>query len=127
MDIARVQGITAFQDLPEHALKQIAFLAKESSVPAGTDLIRQGDFSGDVICILEGSVTVTHDGQHVADLTAGDILGEGALDKRRRGATVTANSPLFVFTLGMLEINRLRKVAPEVVERLEAIDTARQE
>lgn len=127
MDIARVQSITAFRDLPEPALKQIAFLAKERSVPAGTDLMRQGDFSGDVICILEGSVRVTQDGAHVADLTAGDVLGEGGtLDKSRRGATVTANTPLFVFSLGMLEINRLRKVAPEVVERLEALDDARQ-
>jgi CRP-like cAMP-binding protein len=126
MDIARVQSITAFQDLPGDALKKIAFLAKERTVPAGTDLMRQGDFSGDVICILDGSVTVTQDGEHVADLTAGDILGEGgALDKSLRGATVTANSPLLVFSLGNLEINRLRKVAPVVVERLEALDDER--
>lgn len=126
MDIGRVQSITAFRDLPEPALKQIAFLAKERSVPEGTDLVRQGDFSGDIICILDGSVTVTQDGEHVADLGAGDILGEGsALDRSRRGATVTANSPLLVFSLGMLEITRLRKVAPEVVERLEALDDAR--
>lgn len=127
MDIGRVQSITAFQDLPEPALRQIAFLAKERTVPAGTDLMRQGDFSGDVVCILDGSVTVTQDGEHLADLTAGDILGEGgALDKSRRGATVTANSPLLVFSLGVLELNRLRKVAPEVVERLEALGAARQ-
>lgn len=126
MDIARAKSITAFQDLAEPDLKQIALLAKEKSVPAGSDLVRQGDYSNDVICIVEGTAKVTRDGEHIADLTVGDILGEGGvLEKTRRGATVTAETPVVVFTLGSLEVNRLRKVAPAVVERLQAIDDAR--
>ncbi len=126
MDTSRVQIITAFKDLPEHDLKQIALLATERSVPAGTNLVEQDDFSNDVIGILEGSAEVIQNGERVAVLQVGDILGEaGVIDKARRGATVTATEPMLIVTLGRVEINRLRKVAPDVITRLEEIVDAR--
>lgn len=127
MDTARLQRIDAFKDLSEHDLRQIALLGTESSVPVGAKVVEQDDFSNDIIGILEGAAEVTRDGEVLAQLGVGDIVGEAGVMKRgtRRNATVTATEPMVVFALGVGAVTRLRKVAPEVIRRLEDINDAR--
>lgn len=127
MDTARLQRIAIFEDLPEPDLRQIALLADERSVPVGAHLVEQGDFSNDIIGILEGAAAVTRDGEVLAELKAGDVFGEAGVMTRgtRRNATVTATEPMVVIAIGLGALTRLRKVAPEVVRRLEDIDGAR--
>ena len=54
----------------------IAALAAEVSVPAGKELVREGDYSYDVLAIEEGTARVERDGEHVAELGPGDVFGE---------------------------------------------------
>jgi CRP-like cAMP-binding protein len=122
VDVTRLQTISAFAGLPEGDLKRIALLASEVSVPEGKDLVREGDFSAEILAILEGTAEVKQNGERVAELGAGDIIGEiGVLDDVKRGATVTATSSMSLVTLDTLDIKSLRRKAPEVVERLQAI------
>lgn len=122
MDAGRLQRIPVFAGLGDEALGHIAALAAEVSVPAGKELVREGDYSYDLLAIEEGTARVERHGEHVADLGPGDIIGEmGVLERSQRNATVTATSPMLLVTLTGWDIRKLRKSTPEAVERLRAL------
>ena len=68
MDPARLKKIPVFADLGDEQLGHIAALAAEVSVPAGKELVREGDYSYDVLAIEEGTARVDRHGEHLADL-----------------------------------------------------------
>ena len=76
MDADRLKKIPVFADVDPDATSIIAKLASEVSVPAGKELVRQGDYSYDLLAIEEGTAEVTRGGWHVADLGPGYVLGE---------------------------------------------------
>jgi CRP/FNR family cyclic AMP-dependent transcriptional regulator len=122
LDTARLKRIPVFADLDEEALTNIAALAAEVSVPAGKELVREGDYSYDVLAIEEGTAKVERGGQHIADLGPGDVIGEmGVLERDQRNATVVATSPMLLMTLTSWDIRKLRKTTPRVVEHLRAL------
>ena len=51
MDATRLKRIPVFSDLDDDALEQVAALAAEVSVPSGKELVREGDYSYDVLAI----------------------------------------------------------------------------
>ncbi|MBD0281024.1 MAG: cyclic nucleotide-binding domain-containing protein [Thermoleophilaceae bacterium] len=94
MDPNRLKSIPLFTDISDDELTEIATFAQETSVEAGRDLVREGDFSYEFMVIEEGQAEVTREGAHVADLGPGDFFGEmGLLEKTLRSATVTARTP----------------------------------
>jgi cAMP-dependent protein kinase regulator len=122
MDPARLKKISVFSDLGDEELEQISKLAAEVSVPAGKELVREGDYSYDVLAIEEGEAEVMRDGAHVADLGPGDVVGEmGVLERTQRSATVVAKSPMRLVTLTSWDVRRLSKSAPEAVEHLRSL------
>jgi CRP-like cAMP-binding protein len=122
MDPARLKKISVFSDLGDEELDQISKLAAEVSVPAGKELVREGDYSYDVLAIEEGEAEVMRDGAHVADLGPGDVVGEmGVLERTQRSATVVAKSPMRLVTLTSWDVRRLSKSAPEAVEHLRSL------
>jgi len=128
LDIARLKRIPVFGDLDDEALTHIAALAAEVSVPAGKELVREGDYSYDVLAIEEGTAEVTRRGDHLADLGPGDVIGEmGVLERSQRNATVVATSSMLLVTLTSWDIRKLRKLAPGVVDHLRALVEERQE
>ena len=122
MDTARLKRIPVFADLDDDALSNIAALAAEVSVPDGKELVREGDYSYDVLAIEEGTAKVQRGGEHLADLGPGDVIGEmGVLEREQRNATVTATSPMLLMSLTSWDIRKLRKSAPGVVDHLRAL------
>ena len=120
MDPARLKKISVFQDLGDEDLRHIAGLAAEVSVPAGKELVREGDYSYDLIAIEEGTARVHQGDDTVAELGPGDVVGEmGVLGRAQRNASVTATSPMMLVTLTGWDVRRLRKTAPQAVEALE--------
>jgi CRP/FNR family transcriptional regulator, cyclic AMP receptor protein len=95
-------------------------------VPEGKELVREGDFSYDLIAIEAGTAKVHHGDETVAELGPGDVVGEmGVLERQQRNASVTATSPMMLVTLTGWDVRKLRKQAPEVVEALENVVRAR--
>lgn len=128
MDAARLKRIPVFADLDDEELSHIAALAAEVSVPEGKELVREGDYSYDVLAIEEGTAKVERGGEHIADLGPGDFIGEmGVLDRDQRNATVVATSPMLLMTLTSWDVRRLRKSAPAVVEHLRQLVEQRKE
>lgn len=126
MDKDRLKDIRVFADLDDDALDAIAALAAEVSVPEGKELVREGDYSYDVVAIMEGTARVHHDDETLAELGPGDVFGEmGLLEREQRNASVTASSPMLLTTLTGWDLRKLRKRAPAVVDALEALGRER--
>lgn len=119
MDASRLKSIPLFAEVGDEELSQIAPFANEVSVEEGNVLVREGDFSYELMAIEEGSAEVTRGGEHVADLGPGDFFGEmGLLERTLRNATVTATSPIRLITLTGWDLKRVERAAPEAIERV---------
>jgi len=119
VDALRLKKIPVFADLDDEALGHIAALAAEVSVPEGKELVREGDYSYDVLAIEEGTARVSRGGEEIAKLGPGDVIGEmGVLERDQRNATVIASSSMLLTTLTRWDIKRLEKTAPEAVSHL---------
>jgi cAMP-dependent protein kinase regulator len=128
VDPARLKSIPVFADLTEAELEHIAALAAEVSVPTGKELVREGDYSYDVLAIEEGTARVERDGDRLADLGPGDVVGEmGVLERSQRNATVIATSPMMLVTLTSWDIRRLAKTAPKAVDHLREVVAQRRD
>jgi CRP/FNR family transcriptional regulator, cyclic AMP receptor protein len=122
VDPARLKKIPVFADLGDEEIAHIAALAAEVSVPADKELVREGDYSYDVLAIEEGTARVERGAELVADLGPGDVIGEmGVLERSQRNATVVATSPMLLVTLTSWDIRKLRKSAPNAVEHLRGL------
>ena len=121
MDASRLRSIPLFEEVGDEELSQIAPFANEVSVEEGKVLVREGDFSYELMAIEEGSAQVTRGGELVADLGPGDFFGEmGLLERTLRNATVTAKSPMRLITLTGWDLKRVERAAPEAIERVRA-------
>jgi CRP/FNR family transcriptional regulator, cyclic AMP receptor protein len=128
MDPARLKKIPVFADLSDEETRYVAQLAAEVSVEAGKELVREGDYSYDVLAIEEGTARVERDGTTVAELGPGDVVGEmGVLERSQRNATVVATSPMLLVTLTGWDIRRLQRTAPEAVEHLRDVVAQRRD
>jgi CRP/FNR family cyclic AMP-dependent transcriptional regulator len=124
MDPENLRAVPLFASMAEHDLKRIATFATEDSVPAGATLMREGDYSNDMLAIESGSASVIQDGRTVATLGPGDVVGErGVLTRDLRNASVVASSPMRLIRLTNWDVKRL---PPETRERLAGLVGSRQ-
>jgi CRP/FNR family cyclic AMP-dependent transcriptional regulator len=125
MDSGALRAIPIFSELSDNQLRSVGTWVDEKTVDEGKVLVREGDFSYDFFVIEDGKAEVTREGEHVADLTPGDIFGEiGVLTDAQRNATVTARSKMRLLTLSHWDLDKLRKQIPELDQRVQ--ETMRQ-
>ena len=119
MDPARLVSIPLFSDLSADEAKRLAAFATETSIPAGEMLVREGEFSTELIAIEEGTADVLRAGERIASLGAGDVVGEiGLLRREPRNADVVATSPMRIFSLTHWEI---RRMSPDTLGRIKEL------
>ena len=125
MDKARLKAIPLFASLDDHDLQVIATFANETSVSEGEVLVREGDFSYELMAIEEGTAEVRKGPDSIAALKPGDFFGEvGVLNNEMRNATIVAKSPMRLITLTTWELKRMRKM-PGVMDRINEAIAAR--
>ena len=108
MDPNRLKAIPLFSHLSDDEAHRLAAFATETSLAEGQILMKQGDYSTELIAIEEGSADVIRDGQKIASLKNGDLIGEmGLLSREPRSADVIATSPMRVIKLTHWEIRRM--------------------
>ena len=121
MDAKRLSSIPLFADLSHKEREQVARWADEVDVPAGYHLLDQGRFPHEFFVIETGTVAVTKDGTHIADLGPGDFFGEIAiLEHERRTATVVATTPLIAIVMLARDFETMATEMPHVAERVHA-------
>jgi CRP-like cAMP-binding protein len=128
MDATQLKRIRIFEDVPDEDLKVITTFATSDEVPEGTVIVKEGDFANEFMAIEEGTARVTRGGEEVAQLGAGDIFGEISLiEKEKRAATVEATSRVRLIKIERWELERMKKVLPEVFARIEQLAGERRE
>ena len=122
MDPNRLKSIPLFQKVPDDELRQLAPFAQEVSVEEGRHLVREGDFSYELMAIEEGEAEVLRGGEHLADLGPGDFFGEhGLLERDRRNATVVAKTPMRLVTLTGWDLKRMERAMPQAVAKVREV------
>jgi CRP-like cAMP-binding protein len=126
MDPNRLTAIPLFSELSPDEAKRLAAFATETSAAEGQILMKEGDYSTELIAIEEGTADVIRGGQKIASLKDGDLIGEmGLLAREPRNADVVATSPMRLMKLTHWEIRRmsedtLNKIKATIEERRRA-------
>src|SRR5436305_6162807 len=124
MDEKRLKEIPIFSNLSDEEAHRLAAFATETSIAEGQILMKQGDYSVELIAIEEGSADVVRDGEKIATLKTGDLIGEmGLFERRPRNADVIATSPMRVLKLTHWEI---RRMSEDTIERIRQVIAERE-
>ena len=125
MDPNRLTAIPIFSHLSAEEAKRLAAFATETSVADGQILMKQGDYSTELIAIEEGTADVIQDGEKIASLNEGDLIGEmGLIQREPRNADVIATSPMRVMKLTHWEI---RRMSEDTLNRIKEIVAKRRQ
>jgi CRP-like cAMP-binding protein len=112
-------SVSLFSKCTKGQLQEVGKVATELDVPAGKVLARQGDVGLEMFILLHGTASVTRDGQRVATLTGGDVVGELAvISGHPRNATVVAETDLRILDLTHAGLNQLLDDIPGLAKHL---------
>jgi CRP-like cAMP-binding protein len=124
--LRHLASVPLFSNCTKGQLQEIGKVADEIVLPAGKVLARQGEVGVDLLILLDGSASVTRDGQRVATVTSGDVVGELAvISGRPRNATVVAETELSVLVLTRRGLDQLLDDIPGLAKHLLYEVTAR--
>ena len=119
MDPNRLTEIPIFSDLSPDEAKRLATFATETSAAEGQMLMKEGDYSVELIAIEEGTADVIRGGQKIASLKQGDLIGEmGLLEREPRNADVIATSPMRLMKLTHWEIRRMSEATVDRIKKI---------
>jgi CRP/FNR family transcriptional regulator, cyclic AMP receptor protein len=124
MDPENLRAVPLFSSMADEDLRRIATFATEDSASEGTTLVREGDFSNDMVAIESGTADVLRGDQTIGSLGPGDVFGEiGVLGKENRTATIVATSPMRLVRLDSWNVKRLPDAVRE--QMAELVETRR--
>jgi CRP/FNR family transcriptional regulator, cyclic AMP receptor protein len=122
MEAERLKKIDIFSSLSDDELETLANFAEETSVEKGKKLTKKGQHSYQLFAIEDGEVEVRRDGDKVASLGPGDVVGEtGVVGRGLRNADVVATNDVKAIFFTQDQVKKMRKEVPEVGEKLERI------
>jgi CRP-like cAMP-binding protein len=119
MDAKRLDGVPLFEGLSRKDREELARWADLVDLPAGYHLADQGAFAHEFFALLEGTVEVTRNGEHLVELGPGDFFGEIALvEQDRRTATVLAITPVTAIVMHARDFDAMRGEFPTIALRI---------
>ena len=110
--VERLAAVPLFASSDKKSLERLASAIDVLEVEEGATLFRQGAVQHEAFVIESGTATVSFDGEVVAEIPEGEMIGEiGLLTRRPASATVVASSPM---SLLMIPHQRFAQVLDEV-------------
>jgi len=118
----RLRAVSLFGDLDAYDLQQVARWVEEVRADPGELLIEQGSMPYELFVIEDGTVEVVRDGEPIATLGPGDVVGEIALlGQHRRMASVVAQTPVRALALHVDALQSLTSEMPELGDELRSL------
>jgi CRP-like cAMP-binding protein len=122
MDPGRLKKFDLFASLSDEDLDRLANVLGEVSIEDGEELLHAGTPPYQMFAIEQGSVEIKRDGETVATIGEGEVVGErGIVTRGLRNASATATGPVQAIFLTEDQVRRLNREHPEVEERLQSI------
>jgi CRP-like cAMP-binding protein len=110
-----LRSVPLFSGCSKRELADIATLADEIALPAGTTLIQEGRLGHEFFALVDGTVEVKAKGRKAKQLEGGSFFGEMALvSSRPRNATVKALTPVRVLVVHESGFRRLLHDSPSI-------------
>jgi CRP-like cAMP-binding protein len=101
---AQIDKLGRLTGAPAPELRQFMQLSTTIDVAAGAVLMHEGAIGAEVMVLLDGELVVERDGQEIATVRVGDVVGELALlNNEPRRATVRATVDSSVAVLSRSE------------------------
>jgi CRP-like cAMP-binding protein len=126
MDASQLESVPLFADLSRRDLKAVAQHADEVELANGAKIVEQGRLAYELFVIQSGNADVLIDGEVIAQLGPGDVVGEiGVLKSHLRTATVVATTPVKAIVMFGPELTALTDSLPGVLTELERLITER--
>ena len=117
-----IKRVPLFSSASKSELAEIASIADEIDLPAGKELIREGEPGRQFFVLLEGEADVRRKGRKVNTLGPGDFFGEIALvTERPTTAAVTLTEPSSALVISRPAFRRMLLAQPGV--QLQVLET----
>jgi CRP/FNR family transcriptional regulator, cyclic AMP receptor protein len=118
-----MKSVPLFARCSKRELTEIASIADELDLDAGSTLTKQGARGQEFVVIAEGAADVVRNGKRINSLGSGDFLGEIALiTAQPRTATVKTTAPTRILVVSASDFRRLLRRTPSIQEKvLEAL------
>jgi CRP/FNR family transcriptional regulator, cyclic AMP receptor protein len=114
-----LKRVPLFSQCSKAELKQIATIADEVDLRTGSTLTKEGRPGYEFVVLVDGTARVTQKERTLADLGAGDWVGEIALlTKSPRTATVTATSPIRALVITDRAFRQLVEKTPSIAVKV---------
>jgi CRP-like cAMP-binding protein len=111
--------VVLFSRCTPRQCRTIARHAQIAELPAGVDLVREGETGDALFIILEGEARVEAGGVEIDKVSAGAYFGELAiLDGEPRSATVIAATDVKVAVIGIRMFRTMLREFPDLAEQL---------
>jgi CRP-like cAMP-binding protein len=119
--VDHLAGVPLFESLSDDQRRVLAGWFDQREADEGVRLAGEGASGYSFFVLIEGTASVTADGETVATLGPGDFFGEMAiLGEGRRLATVTASSPAKLLVMFGTEFRRLEAAHPDIASAIGA-------
>lgn len=110
-----------WRDLPTEDLEALAATGDRVSVPAGRKIMTEGERGYESAVVITGELTVSHDGEHVATLGPGDVVGElSLLDNAPRTADVHSATDVELLVFSSRGLQRVLNASAAIREQVTA-------
>jgi CRP-like cAMP-binding protein len=129
----RLRAIPLFRGATDEAITHLASAADEVSVKEGRVLIQQGSRHSELYVLTSGSAVVEVDGEKVAEIPAGEIVGElSFFINKVASATVRTDAESSVLVIPYNRLDQIlddnpplvRFIAAELADRLYETDAS---
>lgn len=103
-----LRNVPLFSSLAAKELGRIATVAEEVIYPAGSTIVREGDYGDCMFLITDGEVAVMRGDHQVALLGPKEYFGEmSILDGEPRAASVVARQDCLLLRIGQREFHEI--------------------
>lgn len=121
-----LKKVPLFADLDKRELDHVSQAATDLELDEGNVVMREGSMANEMLIVVEGTLEVTRDGQHIADIGPGGFAGEMALlTHSHRHATVTAKTKCSMLHIDGRAFSALLHDVPEIAVKMLPIVASR--